>query len=296
MCAAVALVPACSKRAERQSYQTFETPEDAVHALNDAVAAGSVDRVVAIFGSDGRELVDQSDPATARRNQQVYSAAVKEGWRLVDAGPRKELVIGNEHWPFPVPLVRDAGHWRFDTAAGKEEVLARRIGRNELMAIQACAVYVAAQRRYAREPHDGRPAGRYAGTFKSSPGRHDGLYWPPERDRPRSPLGDLLSGAAEAHAASSARAPAPFFGYYFRILTAQGNAAPGGAKDYMVHGELSDGFALVAWPAFHDRTGIMTFIVNQSGIVHEKDLGPTTDTVARAMTNYNPDDSWSAVP
>jgi Protein of unknown function (DUF2950) len=291
---ALFVAASCSKRAEQQPYATFNTPEDAVHALNNAVAKGNVDAVRAIFGPDSKDLIDESDPVRARQNREVYIVAVKQGWRLVDDGARKELVIGNEAWPFPVPLVKQGERWRFDTVAGKEEVLVRRIGRNELSAIQACHAYVAAQNEYARGGHDGKPAGRYARTFRSDPGRHNGLYWPAEPGHPRSPLGDLLSDAAVA-AAKPTAGPAPFQGYYFRILTSQGGAARGGANDYVVHGELSRGFALVAWPASYERTGIMTFIVNHDGVVHEKDLGPTTDEAARKMAVYDPDDSWSAV-
>jgi hypothetical protein len=293
-CAVLAVAGSCSKREERQTSRLFNTPEDAVRALNDAVAKGNVDHVLEIFGPDGKELVDSSDPLTARRNREVYAVAVKEGWRLVDDGRRKELIVGKEAWPFPVPLVKDAGGWRFDAAAGREEVLTRRIGRNELKAIQACRMYVAAQRHYARDGHDGRPAGRYARTFSSDPGKHNGLYWPAARGERRSPLGDLVSNAALEQATQRANAkPAPFHGYYFRILTGQGAAASGGVTDYIVHGELSGGFALVVWPAQYERTGIMSFIVNQDGIVHEKDLGPTTDATARKMTLYDPDDSWA---
>jgi Protein of unknown function (DUF2950) len=278
--------------------RTFRTPEDAVRALTDSVKAGKVDELVAIFGQDGRELVESSDPATTRKNRQVFTAAVAERWRLEDepAGA-KVLVIGNEDWPFPVPLVKEGNDWRFDTAAGKEEVLSRRIGRNELAVIQICKTYVNAQRIYAKRGHDGKPAGLYAKTFGSDPGKHNGLYWPPVRGQRRSPFGDLVAqAAAEGRSVGGGGGqPSPFYGYYFKILTAQGAAAPGGAKDYVSNGELSGGFALVAWPAEFDVTGIMTFIVNGDGVLHEQALGPDTDRVARAMTAYNPDASWSTV-
>src|SRR5206468_2959858 len=186
-----------------------------------------------------------------------------EQWLLVDGGKAKTLVIGNEEWPFPVPLVKTASGWRFDTAAGKEEVLARRIGRNELAAIQTCLAYVTAQRRYAMQGHDGKPPGLYAMTFRSDPGKENGLYWPAARGQRRSPLGDLVAQAAEEGRPLGA-APdqrSPFHGYYFKILTAEG--AAGGAKSYVVNGEMSKGFALVAWPAQYDVTGVMTFLVNQ---------------------------------
>ena len=285
-----------SRTLDAQAHRVFQSAEDAARALNDAVSRGNVDDVVAIFGPGGKELIDSSDPAAAQHNRSVFTVAFAEGWRLVDDEARKWLVIGNEGWPFPVPLVQEANGWRFDTAAGKEEVLARRIGRNELTAIRVARAYVAAQRRYASSGHDGKPAGMYARTFRSDPGRQNGLYWIAAHGEPRSPLGDLLSEAAvERSAATPARSPSPFYGYNFRILTAQGKAAPGGALDYIVGGEMARGFALIAWPAQYDVTGIMTFVVGSDGIVYERDLGRDTVAVARRITRYDPGESWSAV-
>jgi hypothetical protein len=277
---------------------TFATPEDAVRALADAVKAEKLDAVTALFGADGQDLVASSDPATGRRNRQVFVVAFAEGWRLVDQDPtHKVLIIGNEGWPFPVPLVHDANGWRFDTASGKEEVLSRRIGRNELEVIEICRAYVAAQRRYAQDAHDGAGPGVYAMKFRSDAGRHNGLYWAAARGEKRSPLGDLVAQAAAGGRplAESSQSPTPFYGYYFKILTAQGASAAGGSKSYLVAGQMSAGFALVAWPAQYDATGIMTFVVNQDGVVREKDLGPETDSIASAMTQFNPDGSWSDV-
>ena len=205
--------------------------------------------------------------------------------------------MGNEDWPFPVPLVREAKGWRFDTAAGAEEIVTRRIGRNELSVINACETYVAAQHLYARDAHDGRPSGVYAASFRSDPGKHNGLYWPPARGARRSPLGDLLAEAADPRrqANPDRDRPAPFHGYYFRVLTAQGGSARGGAKNYIVNGEMTGGFALVAWPAQYDVTGVMTFIVGDDGVVRQKDLGTGTDGAARAISVYDPDGSWVPV-
>ena len=296
-CLSLMTFAACTRTAPAASGRVFATPEDAVRALLETAKAGAVDDFLAIFGPEGKELADSSDPATARRNRDVFTAAAAEKWQLVDQGnERKVLVVGNEGWPFPVPLAKDASGWRFDTAAGKEEVLDRRIGRNELAVVRICRTYVAAQRLYAKEGHDGQPTGLYARTFWSDPGRENGLYWPAARGKNRSPLGDLV-----AHAATEGRPlgkdgpqPIPFHGYHFRILTAQGAGADGGAKDYVVGGKMSGGFALVAWPAQYDVTGVMTFVVNQNGIVREKDLGPETGSAARAMTLYNPDGSWGS--
>jgi hypothetical protein len=282
-----------SSAAQGTGRRTFQTPEDAVRALIDVVKAGDLDKLIAFLGPDGQELAAGSDPATGRRNREVFTVAVAEGWRLVERSPnRKDLVIGNEAWPFPIPLVREGQAWRFDTARGKEEVIARRIGRNELDVIEVCRTYVAAQRRYAQQGHDGKPEGLYAKTFHSEPGKQNGLYWTVERGHRGSPFGDLVAQAAEEGRSLSS----PFHGYYFKILTAQGAAAPGGASNYFVNGEMSAGFALVAWPAQYDVTGVMTFIVNQSGVLLETDLGTTTDAIAGAMTRYNPDPSWRPVP
>jgi hypothetical protein len=284
--------------AQGSAQRTFATPEEAVRELIAAAKPGKLDDLLAIFGADGRELVASSDEATARQNLEIFTVAATEGWRLIDQGTdQKVLVIGNEGWPFPVPIVKSANSWKFDTAAGKEEVLARRIGRNELAAIGTCHTYVRAQRDYAKQGHDGKPAGLFAKTFTSGPGKQNGLYWQAARNEPRSPLGDLVSQASqEGRQLGTDRArPSPFHGYYFKILTAQGKAAPGGAKSYLVNGEMSGGFALVAWPAQYDASGVMTFIINQDGVVHEKDLGVQTEATAAAMTVYNPDASWRRV-
>ena len=297
-CLLVAALAGCRGADTKPPTRTFASPEDAASALAQAVKSGKLEAVSAIFGPDSQALIDSSDPVTARRNQQIFTVAYTERWRLESPdASRRTLVIGHEEWPFPIPIVQEGNAWRFDTAAGLEEILARRIGRNELAAIRICRTYVGAQRLYARSGHDGRRAGLYAAAFRSAPGKQDGLYWQAGPGEKRSPLGDLVaSAAAEGRTVGAAGAqPAPFHGYHFKILTAQGDAAPGGARSYIQNGELSGGFALVAWPAQYDVTGIMTFIVNQDGVVREKDLGPGTDAAARAMTAYDPDASWTVV-
>ena len=293
---APAVLPACGGRPAPPPYRTFTTPEDGVKALAEAVRKSNLDEVRAIFGPDAKDLIDSADPAAARQNRDVFAAAYRERWRLEQDSPTsRTLVVGNEEWPFPIPLVLDAAGWHFDTAAGKEEVLARRIGRNELAAIRICRTYVAAQRLYAQKGHDDLPAGLFAKTFRSDPGRQNGLYWRTERGQKRSPLGDLVAYAAQEGTVldrDSAQRQ-PFHGYYFRVLTAQGPDAPGGTKDYVVGGRMSGGFALVAWPAEYNVTGVMTFVVSRDGIVHEKDLGPDTPTAAPAIQAYNPDASWT---
>lgn len=285
-------------RGGQASHRTFTSPEEAVAALSQAVERGRLDEISAIFGPDSQTLIDSSDPETARRNRQVFTVAYAEGWRLEspDAATRT-LVIGHEQWPFPIPIIREGRFWHFDAAAGIEEILARRIGRNELAVIRTCYTYVAAQRVYAQRGHDGRPAGLYAAAFRSEPGRQNGLYWAAPPGGKRSPLGDLLADAAEEGRppAGAGAQPAPFHGYNFRILTAQGPAAPGGARNYLQDGQLSGGFAMIAWPARYDVTGVMTFLINQDGRVYEKDLGTETERVAHAITAYDPDATWSVV-
>jgi hypothetical protein len=295
ICAGLA-VAACTTPAPREE-STFPTPEDAVSTLIDTVTGGDLEALVRLFGPEGRDIVSSSDPATGRRNQQVFLAAVAEQWRLEDHGAdMKELIVGNEDWPFPIPLVRSGQGWRFDAAAGREEILARRIGRNEIAVIDVCRAYVKAQRAYARTGHDARPSGLYAQRFNSEPGRQNGLYWPSIQGQPRSPLGDLVAGASdEGYDLAARRSSKPFHGYYFRILTAQGPAATGGDMDYVKNGDMRGGFAMIAWPGEYDATGVMTFIVNADGIVHEKDLGPDTASAASAITRYDPDATWRPV-
>jgi hypothetical protein len=297
-CAVGVLSPSSSRASEAPGGRTFASPEDAVKALAAAVKASSAADVLAVFGPEAKDLVETADVTEARQRREVFAVAAAERWALVDAGPnRKTLVVGNENWPFPIPLVKNADGWRFDVAAGREEVIARRIGRNELAAIRVCRTYTAAQRLYAQSSHDAQPAGVFASTFRSDPGRQNGLYWAAAHGQKRSPLGDLVADAELRGRASggSGAQPAPFHGYYFKILTGQGPAAPGGARDYVVSGRMSGGFALVAWPAEYDVTGIMTFLVNQDGTVSEKDLGPDTGKAGPAITVYNPDSSWAPV-
>ena len=296
-CAALAATLSCSTPGPHQG---FREPEEAVRALADAVEGGTQDNLLAIFGPDAKELFNWSDPLTARRNREVFTVAMAEGWRLVDQGSGvKTLIVGNEAWPFPIPIVKDSrtGAWRFDTEAGKAASVARRVGRNELAVIELCRTYVAAQRMYAKQGHDGKPAGLYARSFRSDPGRQNGLYWPAKHGEPRSPLGELVVDAAEDDntAGGESRERSPFRGYFFKILTAQGGHAADGARDYVVKGQMSGGFALVAWPAEYDVTGVMTFLINQDGTVYEKDLGARTSAVARTMLLFNPDNTWQPV-
>jgi len=300
MLSAVAMITvlALPGAARQNEARAFATPEQAARALDAAARADTMDALLAIFGPGGRELFDTSDAGTAQRNRQTFAVAFAEEWRVQDMGVgRKEVVIGHESWPFPVPLMKTARGWVFDVAAGKDEILNRRIGRNEFATIETCLAFVKAQRAYAKAGHDGKPAGAYAQRISSDPGTQNGLYWDVTHGEPRSPLGDLV---AQAAADGDPRDPShpgrtPFHGYFFRIVQAQGFAAAGGAKQYVVDGNMSGGFALVAWPAKYDVTGVMTFIVNQEGAVHEKDLGPETAARALSITRYDPDSTWARV-
>ena len=284
--------------AQMKQPTAFPTPEAAARALAHAAKAEGMDELLAIFGTGGEKVLASSDPVTARRNRETFAVAFAEEWRVQDlAAGRKELVIGHESWPFPVPLVKTTRGWMFDVVAGKEEILDRRIGRNELAAIETCRTYVRVQYAYASTGHDGKPAGLYAQKFASDTGTQNGLYWAATAGQPRSPLGDLIAkaaddGQARDTTATTSAARTPFHGYYFRILSAQGAAASGGAKNYVDGGDMRGGFALVAWPAEYDASGVMTFVVNQDGVVFEKDLGPETSTKAPTLTRFDPDLTW----
>ena len=262
-----------SCRSKTAAPQTFASPEEAANALIAVAKRGSLDDLLKIFGPEASALVEGADPQMARRNRQVFVAAAAQGWRLEDNGAdSKVLIIGDESWPFPVPLVKAGNRWSFDTAVGVEEVLDRRVGRNELAVIQVCRTYVVAQQVYASRGHDGKPAGLFATALRSDPGKQNGLYWPAARGEKRSPLGDLIVQAAEDD-------NSPFHGYRFKMLKSAD----------------ASGVALVAWPATYQSTGVMTFVVNQDGIVRQKDLGAETSRAASAMNAYPADTSWEAV-
>jgi hypothetical protein len=295
---ALAAALALPLSAQTKQPEAFPTPESAARALEHAARADGAADLLAIFGPGGEALLASSDPVTAQRNRETFAVAFAEEWRLQDlAAGRKELVIGHESWPFPVPLMKTTRGWVFDVAAGKEEILARRVGRNELAAIETCRAYVRAQHTYASSGHDGKPAGFYAQQFASDADRQNGLYWPAKTGQPRSPLGDLLAqaaddGKARDTAATTSDSRTPFHGYYFRILTAQGAAASGGAKNYLTGSDMQGGFALVASPAEYNASGVMTFLVNQDGVVFEKDLGAETSTKASTLKKFDPDLTW----
>ncbi len=280
--------------------KTFATPEEALSALVQATSAASGTDLRAIFGSAAEEL-HNPDRVQATNEYHTFTAALNETNRLVhESATRCVLEVGPNSWPFPVPIVKKDGRWFFDTEAGKEEILSRRIGKNELSALQTIRAYVQSQREYASRDRDGDEVLEYAQRIASTPGTKNGLYWPPELDGEISPLGPLVADAQSEGYGMQAKGQEatrePFHGYFFKILTRQGKHAPGGKYDYIINGHMIGGFALVAWPAEYGESGIMTFIVNQQGRVYQKDLGPKTEKLAPAMKVYDPDPSWGVSP
>jgi hypothetical protein len=291
---AVAALLGCGQSvlAQNVKQKTFATPEDAVVALVDGNKAGDLNALRAVFGAEGEKLLDSGDPVIDQRSREVFLVAYAEKAALMTVSPtRAILYVGNEEWPFPIPLVKEGQAWRFDTAAGAQEILFRRIGRNELTTIRVCQAYVDAQQEYAAQGHDGKPAGLYAQKIASTPGKHDGLYWKSADPDQLSPLGEFAAeAAAEGYRNVKGQHPA-FHGYNFRVLTGEG----GSSGSYIVNGEMRGGFALIAIPAVYGSSGVMSFMVNQSGVVYEKDLGANTATVAAKINQFNPDSGWHKV-
>ena len=276
--------------------QTFASPQQAVDALIAALHTDAVRQLQRIFGPQGSKLVRSGDRIADDAARERFASAYDKEHKIVNETDDKAvLVIGEHAWPFPIPIVKQANAWHFDTAAGAEEILDRRIGRNELSAIEVCRAYVDAQRDYATQDRNGDGMLEYASRFRSSPGKHDGLYWAVSGNQPASPLGPLMASAqAEGYGLKrvAGHKREPYHGYYYRILTSQGNDAPGGPYNYVVRGHMIGGFALVAFPAKYGASGVMTFIVNQDDVVYQKDLGPDTTDIARRMTEFNPDKTW----
>jgi hypothetical protein len=289
------LLPACAP-APAADRARFGTPDEAAKALMSAFQTDNPQEFKAIFGPDAEKKVSSGDAVSDRHDRQVIALAMERSWRWGPAGAGgQELIIGDEHWPFPVPLTKVRGGWQFDTDAGADEIISRRIGRNELRAIDVCRDYVTMQKAYASQPRDGKLAGLYAQKFRSSPGRQDGLYWRVGAEEAPSPLGNLVAQAVVEGYDENKPSSQPLWGYHFRVLSAQGAAAKGGAASYIVNGEMSGGFALIAYPAEYGRGGIMTFVVNQDGVVYQKDLGEDTLKVAGGVEAYDPDQTWTAV-
>jgi hypothetical protein len=292
---AIAAVPSMATAASRK---TFATPEAAVDALIAANRGNHIGKLLAILGPDGIELIRSGDPVADRRGRRLFVAAYDEAHKLDREGDTKAiLIVGENEWPLPIPLIRERARWRFDTKAGASEILSRRIGRNELSVIEVCRAYVAAQREYFAEKLGPNGSPEYAQHLMSKVGLRDGLYWPVKPGEVESPLGPLIARARAAgyRPGTPHPKPRPYYGYYFHILTQQGQNAPGGAKNYLVNGQMTGGFALIAYPATPGDSGVMTFIVNQNGIVYQKNLGPKTRRIAPAIVQYDPDPSWKAI-
>jgi len=275
--------------------QSFKSPEDAMTALVSATKDNWPKGVVAVLGSDGADIVSSGDKVADEEMRQKFLAAYDAKHEVKKQGDEKAvMIIGTEDFPFPIPLARQGAAWRFDTAAGRLEVLYRRIGRNELAAIQACLAYVDAQNEYAEKNRAGAGGATYAQRIVSHSGKKDGLYWPTAPGEEASPLGELVAQATtEGYAIGGERAP--FHGYYYKILTRQGPMAAGGEVDYVVRGKMIGGFALVAYPAEYGNSGVMTFVVNYAGTVFQKDLGERTAKLAGRVTSFNPDQTWKKV-
>lgn len=292
--AALIAVVAIGWSASARAQQSFKTPEQAVEALVKTVKARDFEGMLRVLGKDGEDIVSSGDDVSDAAARDKFIAAYEARHDVDQQGNDKAtLIVGQDDFPFPIPLVRQNGAWKFDTVAGRDEILFRRIGRNELDTIQTSLAYVDAQNEYA-EKDRGAGVGVYAQRIVSRPGRKDGLYWPASGAGDESPLGELAAKATtQGYRVGGERSRVPFHGYYYKILTRQGPAAPGGAVDYVVRDKMIGGFALVAWPADYGNSGVMTFVVNHDGMVFQKDLGPRTQSIASQMRSYNPDKTWT---
>ncbi len=281
--------------AQEQGQRTFASAEDASHAFFDAMQLQDEQAPLRILGPAGKEVLSSGDPTEDSDARSEFIVKYQEMHRLV-AGPdgTVTLVVGAENWPFPIPLVNKNGSWYFDTTAGKDEVLFRRIGKNELAAADACRELVEAQKQYFARPPANLPQ-QFAQRLVSDEGQHNGLYWHGASDEFDSPINPLIAYARQNLPTDQVGEHVPFDGYMFRILTSQGPHAQGGAKNYIADGKMTAGFAFVAYPVEYRSSGVMTFIVDASGTIHEKDLGPNTSKLAQAMTTYDPDSTWHKV-
>jgi Protein of unknown function (DUF2950) len=287
--------------AQEAGQETFSSPTAAADALAAAAKKHDKQEMLAILGHSGQELIYSGDRVADKANNDRFVEKYQEMHRFVATGKgRLFLYIGAENWPLAIPLQKSGAKWYFDTSYGKQEVLYRRIGSNELNVIKVCQEIVNSEREYYAALHDGGSVHQYAQKFRSSPGNQDGLYWQVKSgEQPESPLGPLVAEAASEgykhHARHAAGHPRPFHGYVYRLLTRQGAAAHGGAQNYIVDGKMTGGFALVAYPVRYRDSGVMTFVVNQDGQIYQKDLGPETERIASEMVEYNPDDTWQPV-
>jgi hypothetical protein len=271
--------------AQQPGQKTFSSPEDASHALVAAAQSNDEKAMLEILGPEGKQVVSSGDDAEDAQSRANFVQRYEEMHRLVkEPDGTTVLYIGAHNWPTPIPLVNKGNVWYFDTEAGKREILYRRIGRNEMSAIRVCQELVAAEKEYYAARHS-----EYAPKISSDEGRQNGLYWKAADGQPQSPIGPLVAAAV---AEGQGGPPTPYRGYYFRVLTRQGKDAPGGRKNYIVNGKMTDGFAFVAYPAEYKSSGVMTFVVDEDGVVYQKDLGKKTEALAKAMKEYNTNSSW----
>jgi hypothetical protein len=276
--------------------QVFPSPDAAVSALVAADKAADMKALSSVLGPDADQILTSGDPVADKNAREDFARRYQEMHRFAyDDQGRVILYIGAGNWPVPIPLVKKDNGWVFDTAAGKEELLFRRIGRNELFTIKVLEELADAQSEYASEAHDGGE-GQFAQKILSDPGKHNGLYWEAAEGQPESPIGPLVASAtAEGYKRDSGGNPIPFHGYYYKVLEGQGRNAPGGAKKYLVDGKMTHGFAFLAYPAEYRASGVMTFMINQDGVIVQKDLGADTAKLASAIVEYNPDKTWQEV-
>jgi Protein of unknown function (DUF2950) len=294
--AALFSIWACGNHAQPSATQAapenFASPDAAGKALFDAAKSGSQESVVTIFGTGSKDLISSGDAAEDKASLAGFAQAyqVMKRWRKLADGSEL-LLVGADNQAFPIPLKNAAGQWHFDAAAGKEELVARRIGRDEIVAVDACGALAEAQQQYFAQKRGG--VKQYAQKFISDAGQQNGLYWQSPEGSPRSPIGPLVAFASAEGMTLTPDAAKPFYGYYFHRLDSQGSAAKGGAKTYVVNGKATAGFAYIAYPAKYDESGIQTFIVNQDGVIYAKNLGSDTANLAKAMTEFNPDNTWT---
>jgi Protein of unknown function (DUF2950) len=277
--------------------KTYSSPQEASAALHEAIRSGDQQSLRQVLGPTANEMISSGDKDEDRRSQQQFVEKYQQMHRLgKERDGRITLYVGAENWPMPVPLVSNRNRWYFDCENGKREILLRRVGRNEMQAMEVCRALVEAQREYSAEPRDGDSVKQYAARFVSDEGKQNGLYWKSDGGKPESPIGPLVTFAStEDYRKASIPQPKAFYGYYFRLLNRQGKNAPGGARSYFVNGKMTRGFAFVAYPAEYGSSGVMTFIINQDGIMYQKDLGSNTTNRARTLSSYNPDTTWKRV-
>jgi hypothetical protein len=281
-----ACLPAGSM-AQQQGQKTFSSAQEASAAMAAAAESNNEKAMLEILGPDGKEIVSSGDETEDAHSRANFARRYREMHRLVKEPGGFMLYVGAENWPLPIPLVNKGASWYFDTAAGKQEILYRRVGRNEMSAIRVCHELAAAEEEYSATQH------QYAQQMFSDEGQHNGLYWKAAEGEPQSPIGPLVASAvAQGYVKGQNVAATPYRGYYYRILTRQGKNSPGGPKSYIASGKMTEGFAFVAYPAEYRSSGVMTFVVNADGVVYQKDLGPKTDTLAKALKEYNPSSGW----